>query len=72
MSVLDRVVVDVVHVSLQIIWIADQMLPVATLPDPTLALQVTRQLDHFRFWQLPGEGSLDQIPAQWVVAVSAG
>lgn len=47
MAVLDRVDVDVIHVTGEVVFTADQVFPEAALPDAALAFLVASSVDVF-------------------------
>jgi hypothetical protein len=71
-SVLDRVVVDVIHMSLQIIGVANLMLPISTLPNAALPAGNSRRRSPFARGQASTEIRLDSPPTCCKVGVPFG
>ena len=67
---LERVAMDVVEVTLVIPFIADQMFPVAPLPDAALASVLLIGGASLGDWQAFGEGEFDDLPAQGKVGIA--
>src|SRR5690606_22710800 len=70
MAMLTWIVVDVVDMSLEIIIIANKVLPVTALPNTALALALPTGRYAFVARQCPGEFGLDQAPAQREIEVA--
>jgi hypothetical protein len=71
-AMLDRVEVNVVHVSSQIAAVADRMLPEAALPDAAFALARSARRNALAEAQPARECCLDQPPACREMAVASG
>ena len=69
-AVLDRVVMDVIDVVTVIGFIADQVLPIPTLPDAAFATSLTYGRSMFGDGYLLAESLLDPPPATGEIAVS--
>jgi len=69
-AVLDGVEPAVVDVMGMIVLVADQMLPVAPLPDTALAARPPRLRAPFTVGNGFREADLDKPPAQWKIAVA--
>jgi len=68
--VLDRIDVDIVDVSRKIPFISDGVLPIATLPNATLALADPTRRNCFATREFAREGRFDQTPARCEVCVA--
>jgi hypothetical protein len=75
-AVLDRVPVDVVEVTLEIVFVSDRVLPELWLPDSTATVVLSALCDGdfspARFEPTLGELRLDPLPAAGVVGVAFG
>ena len=67
---LHRVVMDIVDMRLQIPLVPDQMLPVATLPDTSLAFRGAARAHALAFGNATREACLDKRPARRVVHIA--
>ena len=63
MAMFDRVAMDVIEVALVVDFVADQVLPIASLPDAALAAGPLGVSQRFAFRQALGKGELDDLPA---------
>jgi len=70
MTMLARVVVDVVHVPGEVGIVADAVLPEAALPDAALPAFLTAGREGLFRHQGAGEVRLDQAPAQPVAGIT--
>lgn len=70
MPMFNRVVVNLIHMMLEIALIANPMLPIPALPDATLALRDPTGATLLLQGQAAGEAGLDQTPAQGVIGIA--
>ena len=70
MLVFQRVEMDVVEVALVILLVADQMRPIAALPNTTLAVLALRGGERLHARQQSDETELDHLPAQGKIRVA--
>ena len=68
----DRIDMDVIHVTREIIVIANGMLPIASLPDTAFALGGTALGNPFAGHETPRKCRFDQPPARGKVCVVLG
>ena len=68
--VLDRIVVDVINVCLQIPFVPYQMLPIAALPDTTLPFRSAARAYALSLWNATREVRLDERPARRIVRIA--
>jgi len=71
-TVLHRVEMNVIHMPRQIGLIPDLMLPIAPLPDATLAFGLAADADVLDFSHPPRKPCLDLRPAQRIIGVVRG
>jgi len=69
MPMLDRIEMDVVHMPLQVVSVANGVFPEPALPDATLAIASTTN-DHTIGAQARGEAGLDQPPTHRVAIIA--
>ena len=67
---LDRIVVDVINMRLQILIVPNQMLPIAALPNPTFSLRDAARTNTLILWNAARKARLDQRPARRVIHIS--
>lgn len=72
MFVFYRIVTDVIHVALPILFVAQRMLPISALPDTTLTLQDFAGGAKIAIWQTTRERCLDAPPAVGVIGITIG
>lgn len=70
MTMLHRIEMDVIQVTLQIPFIGDQALPETSLPDAALALAQPAGTNALTRRDLAGEAGLDQHPARGAIAIA--
>ncbi len=66
---LQWVEVNIVNVMPVIALVTNQMFPIASLPDPSLATGSLRCREHLRFGKPPCKRELDDLPAQREISV---
>src|SRR4051794_3726032 len=69
---LDRVVMEIVHMARQIDIVPDQVLPIATLPNSSFTLGLPGAMNGFALCHPPRNPRLDQRPAQRVICTPGG
>ena len=69
-AVLDGIDVAVFDMAAEILFVADQVLPEATLPDAAFAARNASRVAQFSCGNSLGEGDLDQPPAQGEIGVA--
>lgn len=68
-SVLDRIVMNVINMRLQIPLVPNQMFPIAALPESAFPLRGAARKNAFIFWNTACEARLDQRPARRIVRI---
>ena len=67
-----RIEVDVIHVALQVLFVANEMFPIATLPDATLPSRHPLRTPALVDWKPTRESALDLRPSISVVRIARG
>ena len=68
----DRIVMDVIHVSGEIVLVPDQVFPETPLPDPPFILEHPPFGQAFAGFDSAGEGGFDQPSASGEVGILGG
>lgn len=69
---LDRVVVDIVDMTIQVGVVLNRMLPVASLPDASFAFEPSASLHDFRVGDRMREPTFEHPPSCWIVIIACG
>ena len=67
---LDRIIMDVIHMSFQIVFIPYAVFPVPALPDAALAFLLAALAGVLYFWHASRENGLDQRPALRKISIT--
>src|SRR4051812_1254613 len=70
MSMLDRIVMNVVRVTLEVSLIANRMLPETMLPDAAFSGRDPSARQAFTFWDAARECRLDSMPSRRKVGIA--
>lgn len=70
MAMLERIVVDVIHVACKVGIVADEVFPIAALPNPAFAFEHPAPPDVFTARHAPGEVCLYEHPLRGVVIIA--
>ena len=68
-AMVDRIEVAVVNVTIEVIFIADEMFPIAPLPNPAFSARSPYVAPRFRRREGFREMAFDQTPAGWKIAI---
>ena len=69
-AMVDRIIMDVIHMSCQIVFIPNAVFPVPASPDATLAFLLAALAGVLCFWFKSRESSLDQRPAHRKISIT--